>query len=68
MSTSRIFLNYTDWHDVDEEMRTIPMYGDKWATASGVAGLMYRSLYCSPDAFDNDVASSNIRNVHLLYG
>ena len=48
---------YTDHHDVDESVMTISMYGDKWATASGVAGLMYRSLYCSSDTTSNGNAS-----------
>ena len=27
MSTSKVFLNYTDWHEVDEDERTIPFHG-----------------------------------------
>ena len=30
MSTSKIFLNYTDWADVDEDLRTITHHGGDW--------------------------------------
>ena len=30
MSTYKIFLNYTDAHDVDEDLRTITHHGGDW--------------------------------------
>ena len=63
MSASRIFLNYTDWHDVDEEMRTIAVCDGCWSTwgMSEASGVMCRELYDSPTSFADYVASSNMK-------
>ena len=61
MSTFKVFLNYTDWHDVDEEMRTIVRLGGWW-TSGEPAGVFDGDMYNTPTASENIVASSNIKN------
>ena len=56
MSTSKIFLDYTDAHDVDENVRAIPEQGGRWHKAS-FAGIMERDLSDSPTNYYNIVAS-----------
>jgi hypothetical protein len=60
---------YTDTHDVDENERTISNQSGHWNTwgISEAAGMMCRELlYESIESYY--VASSNIRDIHLLYG
>jgi len=66
VSTSKIFLNYTDYHDVDEEMRTIVRLGGYWRHDIS-AGVALRDVAGGPSELSNVVASSNIQNVKL-YG
>ena len=62
---------YTDWHDVDEETRTILAYGGYWDTwgKSEAAGMMCRHMY---DIHTNtyDVVASVCQHLKLskLYG
>jgi hypothetical protein len=42
MSTSEDIIYYTDWHDVDEDMRTIASYGGHY-NAEGTVGIMDRN-------------------------
>ena len=61
MSTSKVFLNYTDWHDVDEEMRTISIQGGFWTEGEWV-GITYRNVIDSSTTSGFYVASSNMKN------
>ena len=62
MSTSKVFLNYTDWHDVDEEMRTVPYYGDHWEYGNS-AGIFDRYMNSAPAVSGHFVASSYIQKI-----
>ena len=53
--------SYTDWHDVDEDLRTIPSQGGRW-TAGSSAGTACRTMNDSPTTTLDTVASSDIRN------
>ena len=66
MSTSKIFLNYTDYHDVDENLRTISNYGGDWP-AGNSAGVALRTPYDNPTDSGSGVASSDIQNI-ILHG
>ena len=55
MSTSKVFLNYTDWHDVDEDLRTTTYQGGAWNNESR-AGIA-RDPYYSPTTTWVGVAS-----------
>ena len=47
---------YTDPHDVDEELRTISIWGGRWGAYS-TAGIALRSLDNSPTVSGDHVAS-----------
>lgn len=47
MSTSKIFLNYTGWHDVDEDVRTIADHGGSW-NAGTATGIVNRLMLNAP--------------------
>ena len=49
--------NYTDYHDVDEDVRTISSYGGLWMYDGGRAGITARNLYSSSLILDGAVAS-----------
>ena len=60
MSTSKIFLNYTDWHDVDENRNTIPVYDGTWMgdrAMSDGTGIYRRDMYDPVDTVAHTVAS-----------
>jgi hypothetical protein len=65
--TYEIFIYYTDWHKVDEDIATIPFYGGGWNSETG-SGIAYRCMYDPLTVTGINVASSNIQDVHLLYG
>ena len=50
---------YTDYHDVDEDMATIPEHGGDWS----MVGIMQRYLYNNPSTLDPTVASSNMKKI-----
>ena len=52
---------YTDWHNVDEDLRTIARCGGRWYEGSN-AGITLRSVSDVPTTVFGDVASSDIRN------
>ena len=66
MSTSKVFLNYTDNHDVDENERTISSYGGLWMYDGDRAGITARNLYSSSLILDSTVASSNIQKYRVI--
>ena len=66
MSTSKIFLNYTDAHDVDENEKTIVHCGNTWNRETQ-AGIAHRDFFHFPTYSFDFVASSNIQNIEL-YG
>ena len=69
MSISKVFLNYTDWHDVDEEMRTICICGGRWGYenyAGNTAGLTHRNMDTPSTEIWNSVASSNMKNSQII--
>ena len=69
MPTSKVFLNYTDWHEVDEDERTILVYGCMWlgdrATSDGT-GIYRRDMYDPVDHASYTVASSNMKNSQII--
>ena len=68
MSTSKIFLNYTDAHDVDESVATIGNFGGHFNVGEvSVVGMLMRYLDSYITKNLSFVASSNIQNVKL-YG
>ena len=56
MPTSKDIIYYTDYHDVDEETRTITAYGGYWL-AGNQAGITYRHPYDDPTVSGDYVAS-----------
>ena len=56
MSTSKVFLNYTDAHDVDENKMTIMSQGGRWDRATW-AGATYRYVFDTPTTALVSVAS-----------
>ena len=52
---------YTDWHDVDEDLRTIAIQGGAWTDIS-YAGITHRDPWNSPSAISGDVASLKNKN------
>jgi len=50
------FIFYTDWHDVDEDLKTIPMHGGTWYSTGG-AGVTKRDINFAPTVFAEHVAS-----------
>ena len=63
----RIFFNYTDHHDVDEEMRTIVRHGG-WYVDGNLSGFTCRFMRETPTNTSESVASSNMKNSQILYG
>ena len=58
---------YADLHDVDEDLRTIPLHDGYWEDGN-TAGVMKREMkYISTGTF-NSVASSNTGIDHSLDG
>ena len=62
----RYSLNYTDGHDVDEDMATIVRHGG-WYVDGYMSGVACRFMRETPTNISESVASSNIQNDHL-YG
>lgn len=58
--------NYTDYHNVDEDVPTSSEQGGFLTSETG-AGIAYRYINFSSDTTSTGVASSNIQNDHL-YG
>ena len=56
MSTSKDIINYTDFHDVNEDLRTIMAQGGMCLHGDGV-GITFRSLTDSPTLVSYSVAS-----------
>lgn len=54
-------VNYTDWHDVDENERTIVPQGGAYNTANG-AGVTIRHVFDAISRTSEVVASSNMKN------
>ena len=51
--------NYTNWHDVDEDKRTIADYGGYWTDGTHV-GIARRDMASAPSDIFGSVASSSI--------
>ena len=64
MSTYKIFLNYTDAHDVDEDLRTITHHGGDW-THICRAGVTERFI-STDTSFVNEYVASYVCEHHLL--
>ena len=58
-STVEIFLNYTDSHDVDEDVKSIARLGGRW-TDRNAAGITHKDIVYSPTATIDTVASSTV--------
>ena len=52
-------INYTDYHNVDEDLMTISLHGGRWNTVSD-AGIARRNLQDWVGLTGADVASSDI--------
>ena len=59
--TCKMFIHYTDFHNVDEDMVTISLYGSNWLHGSK-AGISYRDTDESPTISYNTVASLKNKN------
>ena len=51
------FIFYTDIHDVDEDLMSIPIHGGRWS-AELQAGIVRRSMNDSPTASAGDIVAS----------
>ena len=56
---------YTDYHDVDEDVKAMARHGGRWADYT--TSIMRRYLKEIPSEDVSHVASSNIQNIEL-YG
>ena len=65
MSTSEIFLNYTDIHDVDEDETSIIIQGGSWPYESRT-GAAHREMSETPTSVWDTVASKNNHTLSLL--
>ena len=65
MSTSKVFLNYTDWHEVDEDERTIPFHGGHQLRDS-MTGIADLDMAHTPTNYYDIVASSNMKNSQII--
>ena len=69
MSTSKIFLDYTDAHDVDESIATIGNFGGHFNVGEvSVVGMLMRYLDSYTTKNLSIVASSSMKNSQILYG
>lgn len=59
MSTSKDIIYYTDYHDVDEDLRTAILCGGYWEMENKV-GVTQQNLYDTPARVYTSVASSDI--------
>ena len=59
MSTSKIFLKYTDTHDVDEDLRAVGEVGGFTANG-GTVGIVNRTMNDTSSYYSITVASSNM--------
>ena len=55
----KLVIYYTDYHDVDEDLKTIPIYGGWW-TSNDMAGISERNVRSTPFNTYDYVASSDI--------
>ena len=67
MSTSKDIINYTDYHDVDEDIRTIMLHGAAWSYHS-TAGIVFRYLNDTPAGNNASVASSTVEFLNYTDG
>ena len=56
-----------DWHDVDENERTVVHCGNTWNRETQ-AGITHRDFFHFPTYSFDFVASSNMKNSQILYG
>jgi hypothetical protein len=61
MSTFQNTLNYTDYHDVDEDNVTIALHGGTWLSVNN-AGIVRRHMDYNPIASIPNVASLKNKN------
>ena len=57
----KLIIYYTDWHDVDEDMRAIIAHDGVWNQGTMI-GIMCRNLHNTPADSGYNVASSNMKN------
>ena len=58
-------INYTDYHDVDEDLRTAASYGGHYS-AEDTVGIMDRNPSSNLTEIFNFVASSNMKNSLII--
>lgn len=56
--------NYTDWHDIDEDRRTICNAGGTWDRGT-MSGIIQQSMYDTPTKVYSGVAS-RVKNEYIL--
>ena len=68
MSYYTDYSNYTDWHDVDEDMTSVPIHGGNWNTwsMSEAAGMMCRQVCDDSNTswiLDSDLVASKYQHL-----
>ena len=63
---SKLIIYYTDGHNVDEDLRAIPIQGGRWHEEDQ-AGVTCRNLCDAPTSSWGHVASSTVE-ILILYG
>ena len=61
MSTSKVFFNYTDWCDVDEDIDALLVDNGYWGDHNS-AGITRRCMDIDSSYYNDAVASSNMKN------
>ena len=59
-----MIIYYTDWHDVDEDMTTIPYYGGDWTNTN--AGIAHRHPFADPNSAGVVFASSTVEIFDII--
>ena len=59
-------INYTDWHDVDEESMTITSCGGWWGS-DNTTGVAARDQYSNPTDSGDSVASKKIIYTTIVF-
>ena len=52
--------SYTDWHDVDEDLRTIMSYGGRWRGVEGAGVFRHTAADSSLSHSNNDTVASRL--------
>lgn len=65
MSTSKVFFNYADAHDVDEDIKSISVHGGHYR--ENKTGIARRTMNDTPTVAPSTIVASYVCEHHLLH-